>query len=470
MLGQPMEGGIEYTSGRLKVLASEFDVAYVDILGTPSDGDLDPHPQAAGHQYIAEQVINTVTPTVTITSGVGGNVSVNGVQNPAPIKVKYGSDLVIDIDTNEDYHVSAIYVDGVKTDISEVDGSYKLSNIRECHTVDVEYTYQKTVYDITYSAGEAGDDSFTMQALKGTSSVLPNCKFDAPEGKHFKAWLIDGKEYAPLDEYTFKGNTTVTALWEADVSYSVTVNDSFDVNTGAGEYKTGDTVTISSGLRPGYTFAGWQSDDITLDNAKEVVTTFVMPNHAVTLTATWTKNPVIKQNFIDVPEGEYYADAVDWAVENGITNGYDDDTFRPSNTCTRAEMVTFLWRAAGSPEPTIRNTQFTDISESRYYYKAVLWAVENKITNGMSDTTFEPDGTVTRGQVATFLWRMDGSPSPKIPTCAFTDVDAGEYYYNAILWAVENGITKGMTETTFEPKGGCTRGQIVTFLYRYLAE
>ena len=184
----------------------------------------------------------------------------------------------------------------------------------------------------------------------------------------------------------------------------------------------------------------------------------------------WDGTEVIVQNpFVDVLEGAFYHDAVLWASDNEITKGYgQENTFCPENTCTRGQIVTFLWRANGSPEPASMNNPFTDVKSSDYYYKAVLWAVENGITAGYgSDTIFNPDGACTRGQVATFLWRAEGKPGMSHATNPFTDVKPGEFYYDAVLWAVENGITNGYgSDTIFNPDGVCTRGQIVTFLYR----
>ena len=154
-----------------------------------------------------------------------------------------------------------------------------------------------------------------------------------------------------------------------------------------------------------------------------------------------------------------------WAVEKGVTTGVSPTSFAPDKPCTRAQVVTFLWRAAGSPAPQAAATQFTDVKAGEYYYDAVAWAVENGITNGMTATTFDPNGICNRAQVVTFLHRSQNSPDPTELSHSFTDVTQ-DYYYNAMLWAVEKGITNGMTATTFAPKGTCTRGQIVTFLYR----
>ena len=174
--------------------------------------------------------------------------------------------------------------------------------------------------------------------------------------------------------------------------------------------------------------------------------------------------------FVDVAEGAYYYDPVLWAVNHDpqITNGTDATHFSPNRTCTRAQVVTFLWRAMGEPEPTKTDNPFTDVKEGQYYYKAVLWAVENNITTGTSATTFSPDSGCTRGQVVTFLHRAQGTPAPGSSENPFTDVPEGQYYYDAVLWAVNHSpqITNGTSATTFSPNAICTRGQIVTFLYR----
>ncbi len=183
-----------------------------------------------------------------------------------------------------------------------------------------------------------------------------------------------------------------------------------------------------------------------------------------------TKDEALQPSvFTDVKEGAYYVDAVNWAVDKKVTSGKTETTFAPNDSCTRAQAVTFLWRAAGSPEPTASEMTFTDVKADSYYYKAVLWAVENKITSGMSDTLFAPDATCSRSQIVTFLYRMQNSPESKAEN-PFTDVKADAYYANAVLWAVENGVTTGASATTFDPAGDCTRGQIVTFLYRCLSK
>jgi len=173
--------------------------------------------------------------------------------------------------------------------------------------------------------------------------------------------------------------------------------------------------------------------------------------------------------FTDVPVGEFYFDPVEWAVEKGITTGASETTFNPGDNCLRGHVVTFLWRAAGSPEPTSNENPFTDVKETDFFYKAVLWAVENEITNGISATEFGPYTECNRAQVVTFLWRAQGKPAVTETDHPFTDVDADQFYYQPMLWAVENGITNGLTATTFGPGAVCNRAQVVTFLYRAMA-
>ncbi len=185
---------------------------------------------------------------------------------------------------------------------------------------------------------------------------------------------------------------------------------------------------------------------------------------------TVNSKPVERTNpFTDVEEGAYYYDAVLWAAnaEPQVTSGTSATTFSPDATCTRAQVVTFLWRAKGCPEPAIAANPFSDVKQSDYYYRAVLWALENEVTTGTSATTFSPDAGCTRAQVVTFLWRCEGKAAPSSSANPFKDVTGG-YYYDAVLWAVEKNITKGTSDTTFSPDSTCTRGQIVTFLYRDL--
>ena len=231
----------------------------------------------------------------------------------------------------------------------------------------------------------------------------------------------------------------------------------------------GTTVTITAKPDNGYkldklTVTDQSGDRLSLSDNGNGKYTFTMPDGKVTVDASFSKIAATV-NFRDVKQSDYYYDAVKWALEKGITEGTGAETFSPHASCTRAQTVTFLWRAAGSPEPTGTVNPFSDLSPNAYYYKAVLWAVENGITQGTSADTFSPDATVTRGQTVTFLHRAAGAPSHG-GNAAFLDISDNDYYFAAVAWAAQNGITSGTGNGKFAPNAVCTRAQIVTLLYR----
>lgn len=218
-------------------------------------------------------------------------------------------------------------------------------------------------------------------------------------------------------------------------------------------------LTVFTPTRSGYIFTGWYADKALTEKITEIKL-----SSSKTVYAGWQEGT---SPFVDVLPGSYYHDAVLWAVENNITTGTSATTFSPDVSCTRAQSVTFLWRAAGSPAPEASTMPFTDVKTGSYYYNAVLWAVENGITKGTGDTTFSPDATCSRAQIVTFLWRSQNAPEAGAVN-PFTDVKAGDYYADAVLWAVKEDVTKGTTDTTFSPDADCTRAQIVTFIWRAL--
>ena len=229
------------------------------------------------------------------------------------------------------------------------------------------------------------------------------------------------------------------------------------------------SVTVKAGADQTFTIApsaGYIVSSVLVDGTDVgAVTSYtfknVTENHTIEASFEKPANP-----FVDLTESAYYYDSVQWAVANGITNGKDATHFDPDGTCTRAQAVTFLWRAAGQPEPTMTEMPFNDVRPGSYYEKAVQWAVEKGITNGTNATTFSPDAKCTRAQIVTFLWRATGQPEPTMTEMPFNDVRPGSYYEKAVQWAVEKGITNGTNATTFSPDAKCTRAQIVTFLYR----
>ena len=230
----------------------------------------------------------------------------------------------------------------------------------------------------------------------------------------------------------------------------------------------GANVTVTVKPNEGYvletlTVTDKNGDELKLTDKGNGKYTFTMPGSKVEVKTTFMEDNSVFNFFYDVPNDAFFYEAVKWAVKSGVTNGLTDTMFGPYESCTRAQIVTFLWRAAGSPEPKTASS-FTDVPASAYYAKAVAWAIENGITNGMTETTFAPNATCTRGQSVTFLYRaLKGTASG---STNFTDVKSDAFYTDAINWAVANNVTNGTSNTTFSPNADCTRAEIVTFLYR----
>ena len=333
-------------------------------------------------------------------------------------------------------------------------------------------------YTITFN-GNGGTPSVT--SMTTIDQKLPELPIATRSGRYsFDGWYTEKNGGTKITTATlFDKDTTVYAHWTYTGStgggvttYPITVKSAKngDVTASHKSAAKGTTITLTVDPDKGYvldtlTVLDGKDKEIKLTE-KNGKYTFTMPASKVTVAAMFKAEQSIGKNpFTDVPAGSYYEDAVIWAVDKGITTGTSATTFNPNGICTRAQAVTFLWRAAGSPEPETRAMPFTDVPAGSYYYDAVLWAVENGITKGTSDTTFSPDATCSRAQIVAFLWRSEKSPAAGTAN-PFADVKSTAYYADAVLWAVENDITKGTTNTTFSPDADCTRAQIVTFLWR----
>ena len=348
-------------------------------------------------------------------------------------------------------------------------------------TDDSEIPALPTIYTVKFSGSDVAD----MKVASGTEITLPTA---TKYGYTFKGWKLGTETKNANDKVTISSDTTFTAVWQSNSSSSGSSGSSsssgdYSISVDADKHGTvtvspkradkGDTVTIT--VKPN---KGYELDELTVTdaNGNEISVrsrgnnqyTFTMPRSRVTIEATFAE---IEEEpdlfFVDVPTSAYYYDAVYWAAENGVTYGTSATTFSPDVIVSRAQMVTFLWRAHGSPEPRSSVNPFTDVSSSAYYYDAVLWAVENGVTNGTSATTFSPDATVTRAQAVTFQWRAAGSPA--VSGGSFADVADSAYYAGAVSWAVANGVTNGTGGSNFSPDVGVSRAQAVTFLWRQLA-
>ena len=342
-----------------------------------------------------------------------------------------------------------------------------------------------TTYAIKVTSGGNGKASASPDKAAAETTITLTAKADS--GYHFKEWkVVKGGVTIKENKFTMSAaEVEIKAIIEKNAStsgggggggsvttYAITVNSAKngDVTASHKTASKGTTVTLTVDPDKGYvldTLNVLDSKDkavkLTEKNGKY---TFTMPAGKVTVSAAFkAAAPASENPFTDVPSGAYYEDAVIWAVKKGITSGTSATTFNPDGSCTRAQAVTFLWRAAGSPEPKSAAMPFTDVPAGSYFEKAVLWAVENGITKGTSDTTFSPDASCTRAQIVTFLWRAGGSPAVS-GNSAFSDVAADAYYAAAVAWAEKNDVTGGIGGGLFGSDNTCTRAQIVTFLHR----
>ena len=320
---------------------------------------------------------------------------------------------------------------------------------------DVILTVDKPFAGAEFGLKPSADD-VTLKSLQMLGEIGGNSPVQADKnGVHYFGFFTGSNAYRPGTykvarlTYTYTGSAARTVTLAS--SKIVTVNE---------DGKTTEGDTSSQPFTVTITRAGTTTDGGTGGAGGGGIggggggTVTPAPGGA-------TQNP-----FVDVKQGDYYYDAVQWAVGKKITSGTSATTFTPDGICTRAQTVTFLWRSQGSPKAAGAENPFTDVSKDAYYYDAVLWAVEQGITNGTSAITFSPDATVTRGQTAAFLWRVAKQPQVDQTANPFADVTQDAYYYNAVLWAVAKEITNGTSSTTFSPDQGCTRAQIVTFLWR----
>ena len=344
-------------------------------------------------------------------------------------------------------------------------------------------------------ATPTGEPNYTKittsgKTLKDAALTTKGSTLNPSDGK--LEWVDDKGEPLP-DDTTVKANTTYKWRFTPDDDNYTTLTGEVELyhksSSGGGWYDSYYTIKATAGaggsispsgnvsVREGrdqtftitpdksYAVSNVKIDGKSIGAVKSYTFENVRRTHTIEVIFMKANGTPQTGVFVDVATGSYYEDAVDWAVGNGITQGTDDTHFSPDGICTRAQAVTFLWRAAGSPKPETRTMPFADVPVGSYYYDAVLWAVENDIAKGTSDTTFSPNMTCTRAQIVAFLWRSEKSPAAGTAN-PFADVKSTAYYADAVLWAVKEDITKGTTNTTFSPDADCTRSQIVTFLWR----
>ena len=480
-------------------------------------------PNSGTTDIVVEIGTKTYTLTILRNSGTGGGATsytltfdTNGGSTIAPITQDYGTAITAPADPTKTGYTFAGWTPAIPTTMPAENMTIKAKWTVNQYTLTFDTNGGSTIAPITQDYGTAitapADPTKTGYTFAGWTPAIPTTM--PAENMTIKAkWTVNqytltfdtngGSTIAPITQdygtaitapadptktgYTFAGwtpaipatmpaeNLTVTAQWRyngggsSGYSYytiKATAGAGGSISpSGSVSVREGRDQTFTITPDKSYAVSNVKIDGKSIGAVKSYTFENVSRTHTIEVIFMKANGNPQTGVFVDVATGSYYEDAVDWAVENGITQGTDDTHFSPDGICTRAQAVTFLWRAAGSPKPETRTMPFTDVPAGSYYYDAVLWAVENDITKGTSDTTFSPNMTCTRAQIVAFLWRSEKSPAAGTAN-PFADVKSAAYYADAVLWAVKEDITKGTTNTTFSPDADCTRAQIVTFLWR----
>lgn len=379
-----------------------------------------------------------------------------------------------DVPSRQGYQFTDWYLDDTKYDFNTA--------VTKDMTLTAKWTLDRYTisYNLNNGTATGNPDSYTVEsdAITLNTPTRPGYTFTGWSGTG-----LDGENNMTVTIPTGStGNRTYTAHWRyngsgsgGSSSYPITVpgkTENGSVTVSPKNASAGSTVTITVKPDSGYVLetisaTDQNGSDLKLTDKGGGKYTFTMPASKVEVKATFMEDNSVLNFFYDVPNDAYYYEAIKWAAENGITGGVGNSLFAPNQPCTRAQIVTFLWRAAGSPEPK-NMSNFSDVPADSYYAKAVAWAVENGVTTGTGDGKFSPDATCTRAQSVTFLFRASKASANGAP--AFSDVAATAYYAEAVKWATDNGITNGIGDNLFGSDNDCTRAQIVTFLYRMYQE
>ena len=419
-----------------------------------------------------------------INGGTIGNVFVNAnawsASNPGSFTMNGGTVTNLYVEHDANYGATFKYNDGTiehlylskengngqSIEVTPVKGVIYNGGVKEQDLVTLT---------MKYNDGATADSTYNVAS--GTTITLPTPR---RSGYTFNGWYDGSKFYAAGASYTVSATVTLNASWSYissgsssyDPTYSVSTpskTENGSVTVSPKNASKGDTVTVTVKPDSGYvletlTVTDKNGNELTLKDKGDGKYTFTMPAGKVEVKATFMEDNSMLNFFYDVPNNAYFYEAVKWAVKNGITTGVGNNLFAPEQPCTRAQIVTFLWRAAGSPEPKGAASGMTDVVSGSYYEKAVAWAIENGITTGTTTSTFSPDATCTRAQAVTFLARALKAKAAS--AAEFSDVPTGSYFADAVAWAAANGVTEGIGGGLFGSDNDCTRGQIVTFLYR----
>ena len=374
--------------------------------------------------------------------------------------------------TKEDYRF-----DGWYYTVNNVEKKWNFDTDKVCYPMTLKAKWVPKTYQVTYYAGQYANETSNQTDVKthGVALVLKGAIFTR-SGYTQTGWTTGQVEYALGGMYTNNVEVVLHPVWTAipttsgGHSYIVTVRraEHGTIKVSARAAERGESVTVTATPDSGYVLetisvTDKNGNDLKLTDKGNGKYTFTMPASKVEIKATFMEDNSVLNFFYDVPNDAYYFEAVKWAAENGITGGVGNSLFAPNRPCTRAQIVTFLWRAAGSPVVNYL-MPFTDVDEGAYYAEAVRWAASEGITTGTGESSFSPDATCTRAQAVTFLARaLNANASGK---AEFGDVPTDSYFAEAVAWAAANGVTEGVGGGLFGSDNSCTRGQIVTFLYR----
>ena len=417
-----------------------------------------------------------------INGGTIGNVFVNAnawsASNPGSFTMNGGTVTNLYVEHDANYGATFKYNDGT---IEHLYLSKENGNGQSIEVTPVKGVIynggvkEKDLVTLTMKYNDGATADSTYNVASGTTITLPTPK---RSGYTFNGWYDGSTKVSSPYEVT--KNVTLTASWSYISSGSSSYDPTYSVSTPSKtehgsvtvspkNASKGDRVTVTVKPDSGYvletlTVTDKNGNELTLKDKGNGKYTFTMPAGKVEVKATFMEDNSMLNFFYDVPNNAYFYEAVKWAVKNGITTGVGNNLFAPEQPCTRAQIVTFLWRAAGSPEPKGAASGMTDVVSGSYYEKAVAWAIENGITTGTTTSTFSPDATCTRAQAVTFLARALKAKAAS--AAEFSDVPTDSYFADAVAWAAANGVTEGIGGGLFGSDNDCTRGQIVTFLYR----
>lgn len=506
LLGEPGQKACDYENELIKQYAADPELGgpYVSILEMPNENNMNPHPLTANHEYIANQMYDAVINNVNLSVEGEGNVygPDSKVEGKNSYTVMYNFDANFKVFPAQGYTFK-YYIDG--KEYVPTTTTVTVPNVKKDTQLKIVFydkTTEKDLEEGPYVEISSGNISLNVGATKSLSAVTnqQNAKVSWTSSNPKAATVDNNGKVRAIEEGTTYITAIITVKGKAYYdTVKVTITkagagpESISLDVSKIELEAGKTAQIKATVLPEsanqqLTYSSTNPAVVTVnadglataikpgkaaiivkDTAGHQVSVSIVVKEAGEVPPVGPVEPVETGKFVDVAKTAYYFDAVEWAAEKNITSGIDATHFGPNIACSRAHMVTFLWRAMGCPEPTTLASQFTDVVKGSYYEKAVAWAVEKGITKGITDTLFGPDLTVLRGQAVTFLARAAGIADDATGYVhSFIDVFAKDYYNNAVAWAASKGITTGITKTEFAPKADCTRAQIVTFLFRFI--